>query len=182
MRSHSHRFPGRRGLPRSAAGVGLVELMVVVTIISILMLAVVPTYNRIQRKARASAVANNFRVFAAVFLAHAHEAGSWPPDSTAGVVPTGMTNDELKAESWTRITPIGGQFQWAFNEVQPGGTSPGGRWRAALVISNSADGTSPVLIDSDLFEEIDLELDDGNLNTGSFRLSADGTPLFVLEP
>lgn len=181
-RPTSNRLLGRRNLPRSAAGVGLVELMVVVTIISMIMLAGVPTYNRIQRKARASTVVNDFRVFAAVFQAHAHETGSWPIETPVGVVPTGMNNAELKAESWQKLTPMGGQFDWEFNQVHPGGTSPGGRWRAAIAINNSADGTSPVILDVDLMEEIDRALDDGDLNTGSFRLGGDGGPLFILEP
>lgn len=180
MRSNSNRLLGRRDLPRSAAGVGLVELMVVVMIISMIMLAAVPTYNRIQRKARASTVVNDFRVFAAVFQAHAHESGTWPAESAVGVVPAGMNNAELKAEAWTRITPIGGQFDWDYNVVHPGGTSPGGRWRAAIGINSSA--TSAVILDEELLKEIDRALDDGDLTTGSFRLGGDGGPLFILEP
>jgi len=180
VRSTSNRLLGRRDIPRSVAGVGLVELMVVVTIISMIMLAAVPTYNRIQRKARASTVVNDFRVFAAVFQAHAHETGSWPAETVVGVVPPGMNNAELKAESWLKLTPMGGQFDWDFNQVHPGGTSPGGRWRAALAINNSI--ASPVILDVALLEEIDRALDDGNLSTGSFRLGGDGGPLFILEP
>lgn len=182
MRKHhpTYRHQGRLAIPRSIAGVGLVELMVVITVISMLMLAVIPAYDRIRRKARAAAVANDFRVFAAIFQAHAHETGSWPPEATAGTVPAGMTAEELKSESWTRQTSMGGQFDWEFNQVQPGGTSPGGRWRAAIAI-NSTDG-APLLTDPDLLEEIDTILDDGDLTTGNFRLSGDGGPLFVLEP
>src|SRR5258708_3970631 len=127
--SNPNRLLGRRDIPRSTAGVGLVELMVVVTIISMIMLAAIPSYTRIQRKARAAAVANNFRVFAAVFQAHVHETGSWPPATAAGV-----------------------------------------------------GAASGVLLDMDLLEEIDRELDDGDLNAGSFRLNADGGPIYILEP
>src|SRR3954471_19507652 len=106
MRLHrpSSRLLGRRDIPRSTAGVGLVELMVVVTIISMIMLAAVPTYNRIQRKARASTIVNDFRVFAAVFQAHAHETGSWPAETPAGVVPTGVNTSEINFQAFTRIT------------------------------------------------------------------------------
>lgn len=159
---------------------GLVELMVVVTIISMIMLAAVPTYNRIQRKARASTVVNDFRVFAAVFQAHAHETGSWPAESAVGDVPLGMPESELKSEAWQKITPMGGQFDWDFNQVHPGGTSPGGRWRAAIGIASSP--TSAVILDQELLLEIDRSLDDGDLTTGSFRLGGDGGPLFILEP
>ena len=180
VRSASNRLLGRRDIPRSEAGVGLVELMVVVTIISMIMLAAVPTYNRIQRKARASTVVNDFRVFAAVFQAHAHETGSWPAETAVGVVPPGINNADMNLQAWTRVTPMGGQFDWDFNQVHHGGTSPGGRWRAALGINSSA--TSSVILDVELLTEIDRALDDGDLTTGSFRIGGDGGPLFILEP
>jgi type II secretory pathway pseudopilin PulG len=180
VRSDSNRLLGRRDIPRSASGVGLVELMVVVTIISMIMLAAVPTYNRIQRKARASTVVNDFRVFAAAFQAHAHETGSWPTETPVGVVPPGINSTDLNTQAWTRLTPMGGQFDWDFNQVHPGGTSPGGRWRAALAINSSA--TSAVILDVELLQEIDRAIDDGELTTGSFRLGGDGGPLFILEP
>ena len=180
VRTDSNRLLGRRDIPRSTSGVGLVELMVVVTIISMIMLAAVPTYNRIQRKARASTIVNDFRVFASVFQAHAHETGSWPAEAPAGVVPTGVSATELNYTAFTRVTPMGGQFDWEFNQVHPGGTSPGGRWRAALGINSTAGST--VLLDAELLKEIDSALDDGDLNTGTFRLGGDGGPLFILEP
>lgn len=175
------RLIGRQRLPRSAAGVvSLVELMTVVLIISILFLMAVPTYQRIQRKARATAIVNDFRVFGAVFQAYAHEKGSWPAESAAGVVPTGVDAQDISIDVWTRKTAIGGKFDWDFNQAHPGGTSPGGRWRAALAINATAD--SGLLIDADLFEEIDEALDDGNLTTGNFRLGFGDCPLFILEP
>jgi type II secretory pathway pseudopilin PulG len=180
VRCATNRLLGRRDIPRSTSGVGLVELMVVVTIISMIMLAAVPTYNRIQRKARASAVVNDFRVFASVFQAHAHETGSWPAETAVGVVPPGINNSEINMQAWTRLTPMGGQFDWDFNQVHPGGTSPGGRWRAALAINSNA--TSPVILDIELLKEIDRAIDDGELTSGSFRLGGDGGPLFILEP
>jgi type II secretory pathway pseudopilin PulG len=179
-RSDSNRLLGRRDIPRSTSGVGLVELMVVVTIISMIMLAAVPTYTRIQRKARASAMVNDFQKFAAVFLAHAHETGSWPVETAAGVVPPGINNTEMNLQAWTRVTPMGGQFDWDFNQVHPGGTSSGGRWRAAIGINST--GSSAVILDVELLKEIDRALDNGDLTSGSFRIGGDGGPLFILEP
>ena len=175
------RLIGRQRLPRTASGVvSLVELMTVVLIISILFLMAVPTYKRIQRKARATAVVNDFRVFGAVFQAYAHEKGSWPAESSAGVVPTGVTAQDLQIDAWIKATPIGGKFDWEYNQTHPGGTSPGGRWRAALAINTTAD--SSILVDADLYEEVDEALDDGNLTTGNFRLGFGDCPLFILEP
>jgi type II secretory pathway pseudopilin PulG len=175
------RLIGRQRLPRSAGGViSLVELMTVVLIISILFLAAVPTYQRIQRKARATAIVNDFRVFGAVFQAYAHEKGAWPPEAPAGVVPAGISGQDIQTDVWTKPTPMGGKFDWEYDQVHPGGTSPGGRWRAALAINSTPD--SAMLVDADLLEAIDEALDDGNLTTGNFRLGFGDCPLFILEP
>ncbi len=175
------RLIGRQRLPRSAAGVvSMVELLTVVLIISILFLMGVPTYQQIQRKARATAIVNDFRVFGAVFQAYAHERGSWPAEVAAGIVPAGLDAEDMQTDTWTRATPIGGKFDWEFNQSHPGGTSPGGKWRAALAIN--ATGDAPLLVDADLFELLDEALDDGNLTTGNFRLGFGDCPLFILEP
>lgn len=175
----SRRLLGRRSIPRSAAGVGLVELMVVVLIISMLMAMAVPSYQRVQRKAKAGALVNDFRVFSSVFLSSAHEKGSWPPEASGGVVPTGITAQEIKVESWTSPTPTGGKWDWEYMQVHPGGTSPGGRWRAAIAITDSAE--SALIVDQELFLLIDQAVDDGNLTTGNFRLGTDNCPILVLE-
>lgn len=180
-RLRSTRLIGPQRLPRSAAGVvSLVELLTVVLIISILFMLSVPTFQRIQRKARATAIVNDFRVFGAVFQTYAHEKGAWPAEVAAGVIPAGIDHEDLQVANWIRPTPIGGKFDWEFNQTHPGGTGPGGRWRAALAINATA--AAPLLIDADLFEEIDTQLDDGDLTTGNFRLGYGDCPLFILEP
>ena len=174
------RLVGRQRIPRSAAGLSLVELMIVVLIISVLFLAAVPAYQRIQRKARASALVNDFRVFGAVFQSYAHEKGTWPPETPAGVVPTGLTSEDLRTDTWAKATPMGGKFDWEYNQVHPGGTSPGGRWRAAIAISSTSD--APLSLDADLMQEIDEALDDGDLDTGNFRRGFGDCPLLIIEP
>jgi type II secretory pathway pseudopilin PulG len=150
--------------------------MVATTILSMLFFLAVPTYQRLQRKARAGAIVNDLRVFAAAFQAHAHEAGSWPADVAAGVVPPGMTAEELKSVDWVRPTPIGGKYNWEYDQLQGGGI----RYRAAIAITGTADAL--LLIDADQFLEIDRVIDDGDLATGSFRLGFGDAPLFVIEP
>lgn len=171
---------GRQALPRSMRGVSLVELMVVVTIISILMALSVPSYKRLQKKARAATIVNDFRVFTAVLQARAHENGSWPAETAAGVVPAGITSADIQLETWINPNAIGGQFDWENNQVHPGGTSPGGRWRAALALTDTV--TAPLLVDTELYQEIDASLDDGNLATGNFRLGTNNCLIFIMEP
>ena len=147
---------------------------------SLLFLAAVPAYQRIQRKARAAALTNDFRVFGTVFQTYAHEKGSWPAESAAGVVPTGITDKDLQTNAWTKPTAMGGQFDWENNQAHPGGTSPGGRWRAALAITGTS--TSPLVIDAGLMRDIDEALDDGDLETGNFRKGYLDCPILIIEP
>lgn len=169
------RRPLCQRLPRSRRAVGVVELMVVLTIISMLVAVMAPSYQRIQRKARASVIVNDFRVFSGVFLAHAHETGSWPAETAVGVLPPEITSTEMRRENWVRVTPIGGKFDWEYNQIHNGV-----RYRAAVAIADLP-GT-PLLVDLDMFEEIDRALDDGNLATGNFILGFGNSPLLILEP
>src|SRR4051812_29842747 len=73
--------------PAGSRGFTLVEIMVVVTIISVLAMVSVPAMARIQRRAKTTAIMNNFRVFSTVFLAYSQENGTWPAEAAAGVVP-----------------------------------------------------------------------------------------------
>lgn len=179
--SHRSDLIGRQRLPRLAnGGFSIVELMIAVLLISLLFMMAVPTYQRIQRKARAAAVVNDFRVFGAAFQAYAHEKGSWPAEAAPGVIPTGFSSQDIQTESWSKKTPMGGKFDWEFNQVHPGGTSPGGRWRAAVAITGTSD--APLLIDADLMQAMDESLDDGNLETGNFRKGFGDCPLLIIEP
>lgn len=172
---HPSRQIGRQAVPRSTAGVSLVELMVVVTIISMLMAVAMPSYQRVQRKARAASLINDFRVFTAVLQARTHEAGSWPEETAAGVVPDMITKDDIQLMSWTKPPAIGGQFDWENNQIHNGV-----RYRAALALVDT--GVNPLAPDLALYQEIDTALDDGNLTVGSFRLGQDNCLLFIIEP
>jgi len=176
----ARRLIGAQRIPRSAAGLSMVELMIVILIISMLFLAAIPAYQRIQRKARAAAVTNDFRVFGAVFQAYAHEKGTWPAETAAGVLPPGISSGDMQTVTWSKTTPMGGQFDWEYNQTHPGGTSPGGRWHAAIAITGTSD--SPLIVDADLMTEIDEALDDGDLTTGNFRKGFGDCPILIIEP
>ena len=165
----------RRARSVGIGGFTLVEIMVVVTIISLLAMLAVPTMQKIRRKARASAIANDFRVFSTAFLTYSHENGAWPAESAAGVVPTGM-EPYLKGGVWTRVSPMGGRYNWDNKQLHQSGFTP----RAAIAITGTGD--SPILIDASQLAAIDEALDDGDLTTGNFRLGSGNAPLFVIEP
>lgn len=166
---------GRQRLPRSAAGVmSLVELLVVVAIISLLMATATPVYVKIQRRAQATALANDFRVFAAALQSHGHEAGSWPAEAPPGTIPPGVTALEIRAKDWNRISVIGGRFDWERSQMHNGV-----RYAAVLALTDTAD--APLLHDLDMFRMLDESLDDGNLATGNFILGENDCPLLILE-
>lgn len=148
--------------------------MVAMTILSFLMLLAIPTYQRIQRKAKAAAIANDLRVYATTFQAYAHEKGTWPAEAPPGVVPAGMSPEEIKFDDWTHSTPIGGKFDWEYEQIHAGI-----KYRAAIAITGTTD--APLPIDADLFLAIDQMVDDGDLTTGNFLRGNGNFPLFIIE-
>jgi prepilin-type N-terminal cleavage/methylation domain-containing protein len=157
------------------AGFSLVEISMAILIISIVAALAVPHLKKSHLTARAVAVANDLRVFAGAFQSYAQERANWPAATAVpGEFPAGMQN-YLAATSWQRVTPIGGQYAWARETQQQGE-----RYQAALLIQSV--GENRVTSDRQLLVELDRKLDDGNLDTGNFRLGFRNQPVFVLEP
>jgi prepilin-type N-terminal cleavage/methylation domain-containing protein len=162
----SRPFSSRRGFT-------LVEIMVVVLIISILCTAAVPAFGLLKSRARTTAIVNDFRVFAAAFDTYAHEAGNWPTDTAAGVVPPEMAG-RIDSAAWSRKTPMGGQYNFENNQMHFGT-----RYRACIVISATAAAPLPLNVEALL--DIDQAIDDGNLLNGNFRVGTGIVPLFVVQ-
>lgn len=151
----------------------LIEIMVVLLILSMLAAISMPASKRAIQSARASTIANDLRVFYAAYSSHAQQTGSYPPEVAVGVMPPLMVN-QLGNTAWRRKTPIGGLYNWDYNRNH-GGTV----YRAAIAISRS--GTNRVTTDNQQLLAIDRRIDDGNLNTGSFRLGAASEPVYIIE-
>ena len=150
------------------------EIAVVVFIISALAAAAVPALIKASLEARSAAIANDLRVFAGAFQAYTHEHGDWPASGSApGAFPAGM-DGYLGPTSWQRVTPIGGYYTWDPNSLQQGE-----RYRAVIIIV-SANGQA-VTSDKNQLIDVDRRLDDGDLDTGNFRLGFRNYPVFVLE-
>lgn len=151
----------------SVRGFTLVEILVVVTIISLLAMVAIPGVQVVQRRAKSSAVVNDFRVFATAFETYAHERGSFPPEADVGEIPPGM-EIYLKSDAWTRVTPMGGRYNWEKDQLH------GGPVKAAIAITGAPYDANQLL-------DIDKAIDDGNPLTGNFRLGVEMCPLFVIE-
>lgn len=152
----------------------LVEIMVTLTIISFLAALSMPAIVLVKRKAIATVVGNDLRVFAAAINAYAHEQGSWPAEVDAGVFPAEMAA-RIKEASWLQPTRIGGQYNWDADQMHQGT-----RYRGVIAISST--GTSALTEDVDLWEAVDRAIDDGVLTSGNFRIGADNEPIFIVAP
>jgi prepilin-type N-terminal cleavage/methylation domain-containing protein len=155
-------------------GFTLLELSIVIFIISVVAALAVPSLKQVQLNARSSAVMNDLRVFTGGLQAYAQARGDWPPGGSApGELPAG-TETYLRQKNWERPTPIGGRYTWALDSLQQGE-----RHRAVIIISNV--GNDTVTADRRQLEDIDRKIDDGDLETGNFRLGYRNYPVFVIE-
>ncbi len=124
--------------------------MVVVIVIGILAALALPALQRVQERAMASRLANDFRQFEAAFQRYVLETGQWPPAFDAGAIPAGM-NGHLPG-AFAHSSPLGGNYAWS-------GPSHN------VVLRNS-------LTRDTVMQRVDALLDDGNLNTGHFAKTA----------
>lgn len=150
--------------------------MVVVAIISVLASLAVPGLQRIRRKAKSTAIANDFRVFGAAFDTYAQEVGAWPADTAAGVFPPQM-DQRINRTVWLRRTPMGGKYNWERSRVHRGVT-----YSAAIAI-NAATG-APLPLDVNQLRDLEHTIDSPraiNWVAGSFRLGTGTVPLYIIH-
>lgn len=155
-------------------GATLFAVAIGVFVVSVILAVATPLAQRSRRAALATAVVNDLRDFAQAFQSHAQQRGDWPPAaSAAGQVPAGM--DAVLDRAWSRRTPIGGRYLWAPETLQRGR-----RYHATIMLSHITG--HPVATDRRLLEEIDRQIDDGDLRGGNFLLGYRDQPFFVIEP
>lgn len=142
-------------------GFTLLEIMIAVLIISILAAMALPMLTRARRNAFASTFVSDLRVASMAFQQYPFaNNGLFPADAAPGVMPAGMA-DYLTKMNWTEATSLGGQWDW----------DPTARAVAAVGVTWS---------DQDMADMVDKLIDDGNITTGSFKKSADGTAYLYL--
>jgi type IV pilus assembly protein PilA len=155
----------QRGACGSRQGFTLVEIMIVVVIIGLLAAMALPAFQRVQRNARVSRIANDFRVFSQAFETYAAEKGGWPANAAAGVVPAGMSGT-FKTDIWTAPqTAIGGRWNWDKNTA---GVTAG------IAVQNFT-------VDDIELAMIDAKIDDGDLTTGLFQKTQATRVTLILE-
>jgi prepilin-type N-terminal cleavage/methylation domain-containing protein len=138
-------------------GFTLVEVMVVAATIGLLASIAVPGMRKARENAENGAYIGNLRTAVSAFELYSLENGAYPADKTPGIMPAGM-EDYLAKMDWAGETPIGGKWDWDYGVF---GVTAG---------VSVKDPTVPL----SQLQRLDAHLDDGNLETGSFRRRAGG--------
>jgi len=155
-------------------GFTLIEIMIVITIIGFLVTMAVPAVRKVIRASQNNVITNDLRVFASAFQQYAGEFGDYPDDQTSGSsYPAGMEG-YLKETSWGRVTPIGGNYDWDKNALHQGT-----KYEAVIAINEAQD--NDIIVSMDQLGEIDSLIDDGDLNSGYFRLGKRNAPIYILS-
>jgi prepilin-type N-terminal cleavage/methylation domain-containing protein len=138
-------------------GFTLVEIMTVVAIIGMLMLIAIPRFMRARSDSQNNCFIQNLRIACDAFTMYAVQERIYPADEMPGVVPAGMTQ-LLSRMKWDLPTTIGGRWDWDFQQYG---------FMAGVSVSQ------PNRTDAQM-QVIDGQVDDGDLNAGTFRKTAGG--------
>ena len=150
-------LPSHRRWASPGTGFTLVELMIVVAVIALLAVIAIPNFARARGTAQNSRFAADLRVACDAFVQYSVDNRRYPPDTTPGVMPAGMS-DYLLRVPWLKDTAIGGQWDW-----------DNGQFGVKAGVS----AYQPTVSQSQL-QRLDRTIDDGDLATGSFRTRSAG--------
>jgi prepilin-type N-terminal cleavage/methylation domain-containing protein len=142
---------------RRGHGFTLVEVLIVVIILGILAAVAMASFGSSSRDVGDKTFASNLRAFAEQFTVFELRNGTWPAERATGVTPPEV-NLLLDANNWGARTPIGGNWDWDYNQ--------NGVTAAISVVA--PDRTAVEMA------EIDRIVDDGDVSTGRFRTRAGG--------
>jgi prepilin-type N-terminal cleavage/methylation domain-containing protein len=150
---------------RHGAGFTLVEIMIVVSIISLLSVIAVPSFMRARQTAQNAKFMNGLRVAAGAYEEYAMEHGAYPVDVNRSTVPPGLATYFDSTFDWTKPTPIGGSWDWDFNVFG---------FVAGISVVGSTASISQIT-------QIDSKMDDGDLTTGQFLAPSSDRYTYILQ-
>lgn len=150
---------------RRSSAFTLIEIMIVVSIISLLVLIALPSFLRARQRAQETLFVNEMRVASNAFALYAQEHNGYPANTTVGALPDEMQTYFGPTFDFTAPTPIGGNWDWANRKI--------GNVIGVCVVNPTC--TLQAL------QEIDTMCDDGNLATGGFQQVASNRYISILE-
>ena len=150
---------------RRVSAFTLVEIMIVVSIISLLAMIALPSFLRARRRSQNVQFINSLRIATSAFELYAVEHNGYPPNAAPGVVPPGMDTYFGPTFDFSAPTPIGGNWDWAYKK--------NGSLIGVSVVSPTADTTQ--------LQEIDALIDDGDLSQGGFAKTSANRYTAILE-
>lgn len=147
-------------------GFTLIELLIVVMILGIIASIVVANVGNSTRDSRHTTFATALRGFAKTLQLYHADTGDWPGAQEPGVIPP--LNRFIDAAAFAHPTPMNGQWDLATELT-------GVQYAVGVTYANGDSVPS-----DEEFAKVDVQLDDGNLATGSFRKFGGGQFYFVL--
>ncbi len=143
----------------------LVELMIIVAILADLCIIALPAFIRSRNMAQNTRFVSDLRTCAGAFEVYGAENNKYPPASSAGVVPTGMSV-YMRGFPWEATNAIGGAWLW----------TPGYQNVTAAI---EIDFPNPM--DELRMTDIDTRFDNGILATGAFREVDSTHYMYIIE-
>ena len=154
----------RRTVPADR-GFTLIELMIVVAIVGVLAAVAIPQYQRYAEKARLSEMALRLGKWADEFHIWAQINGRYPNDSHIILPPEAAGELSIDNATWLAATDLGGNWNWEGPDFYP--------YAGIAIVGATSDANTITL-----FDQI---IDDGNVNTGKFRLTPNGRHTYILD-
>jgi len=147
----------------SRKGFTLVEIMIVVAIIGLLAALGIPNMLEAGQDTRKARFSREIQAAGHAFVQYAFDHGEYPADKTPTQMPNGMA-EYLNGFPWSEDTVIGGQWDWDYGVfgITAGVSVKSPNWN------------------TERMQEIDAQIDDGNLASGQFRQRSGGY-IYILE-
>ncbi|MDZ4816503.1 MAG: type II secretion system protein [Verrucomicrobiota bacterium] len=142
----------------SKSGFTLLEIMLVTTILAIIMAIAVPNFLRARRKSQMVLMAKELQTYGDAYVLYSADNGAFPDDTGAATHPAGTDMDaRINSAHWAAVNKLGGYYKYDGPDL----------------VGYAGISLFGINYDYEHLLVIDQTLDDGDLASGRFRLSAD---------